>query len=187
MLICSHLGRRGSGVHGGDYLLLIDKIYAAALNRRGGLRCLRPLRRLNNNALAGARKGEGSGGVLALPAGPEERVVALVAPLKAVIDLFCFHRPAAIVFIFGTERPSRLAAADIERVFGLTPAEARMVRVLLEEFSLNEYADKARVRVATVRTQLKQIFVKTGATSQSALMRLILADPVFAISAARHQ
>jgi hypothetical protein len=34
MLICSHFGRRGSGGHGGDYLLLIDKIYAAALNRR---------------------------------------------------------------------------------------------------------------------------------------------------------
>jgi DNA-binding CsgD family transcriptional regulator len=138
-------------------------------------------------AQAGAKRGQASGGVLAIPVGPDKRMPVLVAPLKAENDLFRFHRPAAIVFISGTERPSRLAAADIEQVFGLTPAEARVLCGLLEGLSLNEYADKARVSVATVRTQLKQIFAKTGTTSQSALMRLVLADPIFAISAARHQ
>jgi DNA-binding CsgD family transcriptional regulator len=138
-------------------------------------------------ARAGVRSGRGSGGVLALPAGLENRMPVLIAPLKAENDLFRFHRPAAVVFISGKERSSRLAAADIEQVFGLTPAEARIVCGLLEGLSLNEYALKARVSVATVRTQLKQVFAKTGATSQSILMRLILADPIFAISAARQE
>jgi DNA-binding CsgD family transcriptional regulator len=138
-------------------------------------------------AIAGASRGESAGGVFALPAGPE-RVVVLVAPLKAENDLFRFHRPAAILFVSGGQRQSRLKDADIERALGLTPAEARVVCGLLEGLSLDEYARTARVSVATVRTQLKQVFAKTGATSQSALMRLILADPIFAISAARdHQ
>jgi DNA-binding CsgD family transcriptional regulator len=65
----------------------------------------------------------------------------------------------------------------------MTPAEARMVCGLLKGLNLEEYALEARVSPATVRTQLKHVFAKTGATSQSALMRLVLGNPVLAISA----
>jgi DNA-binding CsgD family transcriptional regulator len=136
-------------------------------------------------AQAGANRGQASGGVLALPVSPGKRMPILIAPLKAENDLYRLHRPSALVFVSGGETALQFAATDLERVFGMTPAEARMVCGLLKGLSLEEYAREARVSPATVRTQLKHVFAKTGATSQSALMRLVLGNPVLAIRAPR--
>jgi DNA-binding CsgD family transcriptional regulator len=59
-------------------------------------------------------------------------------------------------------------------MFGLTRMEAELMRVLAGGASVAECAEQRSVSVATIRTQLRSLFEKTGATSQSRLVRLAL-------------
>jgi DNA-binding CsgD family transcriptional regulator len=64
--------------------------------------------------------------------------------------------------------PARLAA-----LYRLTPAEARLAAKLAEFRSVDQAAADIGVAIHTVRTQLKSIFAKTGAKSQSELLMLL--------------
>lgn len=63
--------------------------------------------------------------------------------------------------------------------FGLTAAEARLVSVLAEGDTLAEAALRVGVQPATVRSQLKAVFQKTGVRRQSALLAMVFTDPAF--------
>lgn len=69
-------------------------------------------------------------------------------------------------------------------LFGLTGAEARLARGILTGRSPAEYARQAGVRMATVRTQLHSVFVKTGVTRQAELVALLSRVPALQFSAA---
>jgi DNA-binding CsgD family transcriptional regulator len=58
-------------------------------------------------------------------------------------------------------------------LFGLSPAEVRLLEQLVEHDSLVHAAESLGVSQATARTQLKAIFHKTGVNKQAALSRLI--------------
>jgi len=64
--------------------------------------------------------------------------------------------------------PKRLAA-----LYGLTPAEARLAAKLAALSSVEQAADELCIAVSTARTQLRSVFVKTGAQSQSELLMLL--------------
>lgn len=64
--------------------------------------------------------------------------------------------------------PKRLAA-----LYGLTPAEARLAARLAAFRSLEQAADDLCITVSTARTQLRTVFSKTGAKSQSELLMLL--------------
>ncbi|MFX4770392.1 helix-turn-helix transcriptional regulator, partial [Acinetobacter baumannii] len=66
------------------------------------------------------------------------------------------------------------------QVLGLTQAEARLLKGLVEGLSLAEYAATAELSVLTVRSQMKAVFAKTGARRQSELMRLVLTSSILA-------
>lgn len=61
----------------------------------------------------------------------------------------------------------------LRQLFGLTPAECRLVERLSDYHCINEAADTLAIGRETVRTQLKAIFQKTGSRNQSALMQLV--------------
>jgi DNA-binding CsgD family transcriptional regulator len=77
-------------------------------------------------------------------------------------------------------RGARRAAQqnDIMNVYGVTRAEARLVSSLVDGLTLDEYAQKFSVSIATARTQLKSVFSKTGEHRQSALVRHVLSNPI---------
>lgn len=58
-------------------------------------------------------------------------------------------------------------------LFGLTASEAAVAAAVGAGQSLEDIAAARGVSVQTVRTQLKQIFAKTGTNRQSALAALI--------------
>jgi DNA-binding CsgD family transcriptional regulator len=89
--------------------------------------------------------------------------------------------PAALIFLSDQTRGTPHAEA-LGTLYGLTPAEARLVCGLMDGLTLQEYADAKKIAVASVRTQLKSVFAKTGVNRQSALMRLILQNPVATMS-----
>ncbi len=65
--------------------------------------------------------------------------------------------------------PERLACA-----LNLTPAEAALASALAEGLSLQDYAARERLKIATVRWHLQNIFNRTGARSQSGLIRMMV-------------
>ncbi|KKJ78680.1 hypothetical protein WH95_00915 [Kiloniella litopenaei] len=63
---------------------------------------------------------------------------------------------------------------NLEGLYGLTKAEIEISALLAEGYSTEEISEIRKVSIATTRTQIKSIFLKTGTQKRSDLMRLIL-------------
>jgi DNA-binding CsgD family transcriptional regulator len=88
----------------------------------------------------------------------------------------------AAVWIVNTGSPSLPSDELLAALFGFSPAEARLARAVLTGCSASEYARHAGVRVATVRSQLHSIFVKTGVRRQAQLVALLSRVPVLQLA-----
>jgi DNA-binding CsgD family transcriptional regulator len=84
-------------------------------------------------------------------------------------------RPAALLLVHDPDRTVPLPAERLCRVFGLTPAEAKLAAALAGGSSLGQYADRARIKIGTARWYLKQVLAKTGVHRQSELVRNVIA------------
>ncbi len=74
------------------------------------------------------------------------------------------------------EDPDREAAPleeTLRRLFGLTPAEARIVSELASGKRLEQIAEQLGVQVNTARAHLKSAFAKTGTGRQAELVQLV--------------
>jgi DNA-binding CsgD family transcriptional regulator/PAS domain-containing protein len=77
--------------------------------------------------------------------------------------------------LFGDpEAKQAITAETLRSFYDLTPAEAELVGLLAEGYSLEETAARRGVTLNTVRSQLKQVFAKTDTNRQGALVRLVL-------------
>jgi len=82
---------------------------------------------------------------------------------------------AVISLIFGDpETGQGISPATLRSAYDLTAAEAELVGMLSEGYSLAEAATSRGVSINTVRTQLKHIFAKTDTNRQGELIRLVL-------------
>lgn len=111
------------------------------------------------------------GGTLALP-GCSLRLSVLPlspeSPWRASLA-----EPVALVLI---DDPCAAATPDaswLQMLYGLTPAEARLAGVLAHDHSPVECAELLGVSLATIRTQLRALFGKTGTRRQAELARLL--------------
>lgn len=103
----------------------------------------------------------------------ETPVFAHVVPL-GLGDPAVRLEPGANAAIFvSAASDDRQAAEMIAVSFGLTPGEQRVLDALLEGRTLVDAARELGVAATTARTHLKHIFLKTGVSRQSDLMRLI--------------
>jgi DNA-binding CsgD family transcriptional regulator len=98
----------------------------------------------------------------------------LVIPLQSEINWTAGHQRAAAVFITDPERVSAPDARQLQKQFGLTRAEAVLVREMLKGRGVQDVADRLEIKIATARTHLHRVLAKTGARSQADLMRLML-------------
>ncbi len=65
--------------------------------------------------------------------------------------------------------------ADLLRLlFDLTPAEARLSRLIAEGETLANASRSLRIAEATARVQLRSVFLKTGVTRQAELLKLLI-------------
>lgn len=82
------------------------------------------------------------------------------------------------VFIVDPGRAHLLNTNGLTKIFSLSPSEGAIAKALINGNRPDEIAEERRTAVATVRGQIKSIFGKTGAASQSDLVRLAAkADP----------
>jgi DNA-binding CsgD family transcriptional regulator len=85
----------------------------------------------------------------------------------------CYQAGGAIVH--DPDRTVPLPAERLCRVFGLTPAEAKLAAALAGGSTLGQYADRASIKIGTARWYLKQVLAKTGVHRQSELVRNVIA------------
>ena len=98
----------------------------------------------------------------------------LVAPLGRGITQIPI---AVLVYIFDT-RPERVISNEVLRdIYGLTNAQAAVTACLFEGHSVEHAAELLGLSVNTVRSHLKQIFIKCEVHSQGALLCLLSRGP----------
>jgi DNA-binding CsgD family transcriptional regulator len=122
----------------------------------------------------------GSTGCLSFPLAGSEGLSPTVAHLLPLVrtgrDIFC--QGDAILILSKLGRSGTPGPAILEALFDLTPAEARIARGIAEGLTAEEIARDMGIQVATVRSHLKKIFVKTGVDRQVTLSRLLSGLPI---------
>lgn len=83
-----------------------------------------------------------------------------------------FAGPIVAILIGGAHGGIKPVLRDLIAAHGLSPAEARVFAGIVAGRSLLELAEAAGVKRATIRSQLKSIFAKTGTASQADIVRL---------------
>ncbi|NEU11094.1 helix-turn-helix transcriptional regulator [Methylobacterium sp. BTF04] len=104
------------------------------------------------------------------PDGPP--LVVHAAPLPAVTH-DVFQRARAMLMVIDPTDEVAPSGALMRQAYGLTAAEARLTDALALGCDLVEIADAHGVTVATLRSQLKAVFSKTGTNRQVQLVNLI--------------
>lgn len=108
-------------------------------------------------------------GSLLLPGG-NVMVVIPFAPAKGTH----WREALALIAIQGPDWRQPTPGALLHTLFGLTPAETRLVHHMLKhDTPLPALAEQLQVSVSTLRTQLRSIFDKTHTRRQSELIRLM--------------
>jgi DNA-binding CsgD family transcriptional regulator len=105
-------------------------------------------------------------------------VAAVVLPAPLSATPLGAERPAAVVFVATPPTGVGMRAESLHARYGITAAEAKLARALSDGCSLREAAQRLGVSVHTVRSQLKQLFEKTGTNRQAALVLLLVSHPL---------
>lgn len=122
----------------------------------------------------GSRTGTQSSGSMRVSRASKSPLGITVAPLLIGSRWSFARSAAAVVFIHDGEQKTQTPCEWLTQMFGLTPAEAWLSLKLVEGCSLKEAAELCGVTHNTVRSQLRSIFLKTGAHHQGELIRLLL-------------
>lgn len=122
-------------------------------------------------AAAGAN---GSSRYLALGHGDRELHVAMQAVNAAGPS--ARGGDSVLLAVTGPAAPGEIPPAALTKLFGLTPAESRLVGALVTGSTLDQYSQHRGVSMGTTRGQLKQALAKTGATRQAELVRIVLSS-----------
>ncbi len=101
----------------------------------------------------------------------------LIRSLSQDRDASSSERPVAVVFVSDPDRRLDVDPAAVKDLYGLTPAEAAVASLVGVGRPVREAARRLGVQTNTVRMQLKQVYAKTGAHRQSALVYLIMTGP----------
>jgi DNA-binding CsgD family transcriptional regulator len=118
----------------------------------------------------------GAGGHLTVtrPSGFRPFLV-IVSPLpRAYRDRSGRPQPVAAVVIKDPQAEPHASAAsrrEIAELYELTPAEGRLLNLILDDCGLFEAAERLGVSRNTARTHMKRIYVKTGTRRQAELVR----------------
>jgi DNA-binding CsgD family transcriptional regulator/PAS domain-containing protein len=85
--------------------------------------------------------------------------------------------PLALVTVSSLEQPAR-PNRQLSEMFGLTPAEAELAAAVGAGKRLNDVAEERRVRMTTLRSQIRAVYSKTGTNRQAELAQMIASLPM---------
>jgi DNA-binding CsgD family transcriptional regulator len=143
----------------------------------GSARTTAELRRLIANAASRAPDGEEAAAAehFVIPRGPDRLPLISVAHPGRDADRGADVRsePMVVVLIKDPQVDSTRSIADFIKAYGLTQAEARLLRILSNGHGLFEAAQELGITRNTARTHMRNIYAKVGTHRQSDLVRLL--------------
>lgn len=151
-----------------------DGVHSTAL----GLRAATPdasrrLSRLIGQAASAAQAGMDASGVMALPRPSGRRALAaLVGPVHA--EPGAGAERLALISIIDPEQPVVASQDRLRELFGLTPAEVKVVAELAAGYETRAVAQRLGLSLHTVRVLLARAMAKTDVHRQSELMSLVI-------------
>jgi DNA-binding CsgD family transcriptional regulator/PAS domain-containing protein len=99
-------------------------------------------------------------------------------PLQLLAAPVSGPRTASVLLLAtDPEKPVMLRDEELKEHFGLTPAETEVANGLLTGYSLKEIAAFRRVKLGTIRDQVKSMLAKTGTSRQMDMVKLFLTLP----------
>jgi DNA-binding CsgD family transcriptional regulator len=113
--------------------------------------------------------------------GPPYRVTVIPVPSEGAFAVGR-HHTSAIVFISETQLRQQATVDMFARIYSLSPAESRLLNVLLDGQPLKKAANFLCISVNTAHTQLANIFSKTGTHRQVELNNLVMSTATVAHS-----
>lgn len=158
--------------------------------RHGQLRASQPVeneeiaKTVRAAAATGTRRGGDAGGIVVLRRKNGKPMTVLVCPRRSEID-FGYRNASVMMFVSDPDADSGIDEKHAARLYGLSRAEAQLLKALLQGARLSDYADSAGITLNTAKGYLKQLFHKTGSGRQSDLLRLFFADPVLRLASAK--
>ena len=91
----------------------------------------------------------------------------------------------ASVLISDPERPVMLPPLALRKLYGITPAEARVLEGIISGSTVTELAQRLEVTAYTIRAHLKHIYKITRTKNQADLIRRVMLDIAWMKSASR--
>ncbi len=100
-------------------------------------------------------------------------------PLVLAVAPFTTTResPQALIIVSDPDACDDELARRIQSAFGLTRAETRLALALARGTCRKEFARRVGVQASTVKTQITNLFAKTGTRRESDLVRILTAVP----------
>jgi DNA-binding CsgD family transcriptional regulator len=118
----------------------------------------------------------GSSGLLPISRGADLRPLLVLAfPLtsSAAADAVSSHFACGVIFVSDPDRVDDPSVGSLRQAFDLTYREAQTAIAVARGQGLQAAADMMGVALTTARSQLQQVFVKTGTRHQAELARLV--------------
>lgn len=157
----------------------------------GRLRTVHPgsLGVLSLRIAAAAQTAEGAGidpgAVVRLPAHGHEALPVLILPFRPRAAAWGRLRPTVLLLFRAPDRRSTLSPAALQDCYELSPAESRLVALLVEGNSLTRAAGVAGISLNTAKTQLQSVFARTGFSRQTDLVAEIRGNPLLRLQTPR--
>ena len=106
--------------------------------------------------------------------GAAATLVALAAPLRGGTAPATGEALAQFILVPETPPHTGATVSVCSALYGLTPAEAALLPLLLQGMTPREMADTRQVKMPTVRSQLASLYAKTGTRGQAELAQRVL-------------
>jgi DNA-binding CsgD family transcriptional regulator len=98
----------------------------------------------------------------------------LAVPIETPDKMGSGELEVAVLFIQDPLDAPPLAPADLQVMFGLTAGQAELAALLARGHALDEISGRLGLTLNTVRTRVKQVFERTGTSSQTELVRRLV-------------
>jgi len=129
-----------------------------------------------SQAILASRGGGKPNSIVLLPRHDRQPLMMMIAPLLLSGPSAA---SAALLFTFDPEVKPKVTADLVRHLFALSETEAELSVALCGGKTLDDFSIERGTSINTVKSQLKNIFVKTGTRRQSELVSLLLASPAY--------
>jgi DNA-binding CsgD family transcriptional regulator len=149
--------------------------------------CVRPRRASHRHrfehlvheaALTSIGQGTGAGGFVVLERPEGTPLSLLVSPYPTPPGSPGHAHGATLIVFSDPDAQTAVPERALAQMFGLSPAQTRLVAALVAGETMADYAEHVGVTMNTAKTQMRQVFLKVGVNRQADLIRAVAANPL---------